>query len=137
MQLQKNRAKNFCAAEVSADTADMCWIAPNRLVTGGVGFPTLMCTEYFKHDDLIQQTPAWSLSALLQLLPEVIKKDGITYKLNIDYPPIGQVAIRYNTEEDDLNSPIGLMGDNLIDLIVGLVKRLYARGYKFNKTENQ
>lgn len=123
----KEQSEELLRCGVSADTADMCWIAPNRLVTGGVGFPTLMCTEYFKHDDLIQQTPAWSLSALLQLFPKVIKKDGITYKLNIDYPPIGQVAIRYNTEEDDLNSLIGLMGDDLIDLIVGLVKRKVKR----------
>lgn len=125
----KAQSEELMLCGVSADTADMhisnygeLWAAPykNNQRKNEPGF-----------------APAWSLSALLEVLPKVIKKDGITYKLNIDYPPIGQVAIRYNTEEDGLNSLIGLMGDDLIDLIVGLVKRLYARGYKFNETENQ
>lgn len=76
--------------------------------------------------------PAWSLSALLELLPKEIKSDGTTYKLNIDYPPIGQVAVRYNTEEDDLDSLFGLMGDDLFELIVLMVEKLTANGYRLN-----
>lgn len=76
--------------------------------------------------------PAWSLSALLELLPKEIKSDGTTYKLNIDYPPIGQVAVRYNTEEDDLDSLFGLMGDDLFELIVLMVDKLAANGYNLN-----
>lgn len=76
--------------------------------------------------------PAFSLSALLSLLPKEIDIDGTTYKLNIDYPPIGQVAVRYNTEDDDLDSLFGLMGDDLFELIILMVEKLTANGYKLN-----
>lgn len=79
--------------------------------------------------------PAWSLGCLLGLLPKAIKADGTTYKLNIDYPPIEQVAVRYNTEDDDLDSLFGLMGDDLFELIVRMVEKLTANGYKLNEIE--
>lgn len=65
----------------------------------------------------------------------LIDVDGTTYKLNIDYPPIGQVAIRYNTEDDDLDSLFGLMGDDLFELIVLMGEQLTANGYKLNGIE--
>lgn len=83
----------------------------------------------------LRKCPTWSLSALLGLLPKEIKADGTTYKLNIDYPPIGQVAVRYNTEDDDLDSLFGLMGDDLFELIVLMAEKLTANGYKLNGIE--
>lgn len=115
---------------IPADTADM---------SRGIHFHekshTLMARPYgsfpriCKRDSVI---PAWSLSRLLRLLPKTIKANKTTYKLNIDYPPIGQVAVRYNTEEDDLDSLFGLMGDDLIELIVLMVEKLTANGHKLN-----
>lgn len=119
---------------VSADTADMCWIAPNRLVTGGVGFPTLMCAEYFKHDDSIHQTPAWSLSALLRLLPYKIPCGNFEYWL--DVAPINdgkQWSIGYYC----MDKPRTIKGlthtDNLIECAVQEFEWLTANGYKLNE----
>lgn len=99
------------------------------------GFYELMATPFHYGCFNEQDAPTFSLSALLSLLPKEMKADGTTYKLNIDYPPIGQVAIRYNTEDDDLDSLFGLMGDDLFELIVLMGEQLTANGYKLNGIE--
>lgn len=129
---------------VPAESADMCLSTRTRRSDGSfiakkhqttnlwIGYP---CWRTTSGDEELDNVPAWSLSALLQLLPKGINADGITYKLNIDYPPIGQVAIRYNTEDDDLDSLFGLMDENLFELIVRMAEKLAANGYKLNGIE--
>lgn len=71
------------------------------------------------------QRKEWSiftLADLLDILPKTIKQEGTTYKLNIDYPPINQVAARYNTEYDELESLAGVMCDTLTDALFHLTK---------------
>ncbi len=122
---------------VPAESADMCW----RVESGEINIDQLLLdTEwigsgYDSPKRHIEYLPTWSLSALLGLLPKEIKSDGTTYKLNIDYPPIGQVAVRYNTEEDDLDSLFGVMDDDLFELIVLMVEKLVANGYALNGIE--
>lgn len=128
---------------VSADTADMCWIAPNRLVTGGVGFPTLMCAEYFKHDDSIHQTPAWSLGALLGLLPKEIDIDGYKYRISIyfespDEPVIGnQWCLFYKPKKHNEKShyidDVPMYATDLIECSILMIEWLTANGYKLNE----
>lgn len=137
----RSQSQRLLACGVPADTADMCLSTRTRKCDGTfiakkhqttnlwVGYP---CRRTTSGDEELENIPAWSLSALLGLLPKEIKADGTTYKLNIDYPPIGQVAIRYNTEDDDLDSLFGMMGDNLIGLIVSMVGKLTANGHKLN-----
>ena len=115
---------------VPAYTADMTLSYCNG------GFYELMATPFHYGCFDEKDAPAWSLGRLLSLLPKEIKADGTTYKLNIDYPPIGQVAVRYNTEDDDLDGLFGLMGDDLFELIVLMVEKLTANnGYALNAIE--
>ena len=125
----QDQSSRLLRCGVSADTADMALINGTLILESYN--ETKSPIDDFIHD--YELRPAWSLSALLELLPKEIKSDGTTYKLNIDYPPIGQVAVRYNTEEDDLDSLFGLMGDDLFELIVLMVDKLAANGYKLNK----
>lgn len=62
----------------------------------------------------------FTLTDLLSILPKEIKHGTTTYHLNIDYPPIEQVAARYITEDDDLDSLCGMMCDELIDALYEL-----------------
>lgn len=129
-----SQSQRLLRCGVSADTADMCWIAPDRLVTGGVGFPTLMCAEYFKHDDSIQQTPAWSLSALLGLLPFKIHNGKYEYWLDIAPMDYGkQWSIGYYC----MDKPRVIKGlthtDSLIECAVQEIEWLTSNGYKLNE----
>lgn len=119
---------------VSADTADMCWIAPNRLVTGGVGFPTLMCAEYFKHDDSIHQNPAWSLGALLGLLPFKIHSCKHEYWLDIAPMDYGkQWSIGYYCMEKPKVIKGLTRAYNPIECAVQEIEWLTINGYKLNE----
>ena len=73
-------------------------------------------------DEELKSHPIFTLVDLLDILPKAIKKEGTTYKLNIDYPPIEQVAARYNTEYDELESLAGVMCDTLTDALFHLTK---------------
>lgn len=131
----KDQSQRLLRCGVSADTADMSWIAPNRLVVGGVGFPTLMCTEYFKHDDSIQQTPAWSLSRLLGLLPKIIKRgDCSDYTLNLScdgcFWDLGYTYARYCGEDDSL---VLFEDKDPKEVCVKTIEWLTANGYKLNE----
>ncbi|WP_305156220.1 hypothetical protein [uncultured Muribaculum sp.] len=73
--------------------------------------------------------PIFTLADILDILPKEIRHNGCTYKLNIDYPPIGMVAARYNTEWDDLDSIKGYMCEELIDALYSLLVWCLEKGY--------
>lgn len=65
----------------------------------------------------------WSLfdvADLLGIIPKVIKVGYTTYHLNIDYPPIEQVAVRHVDEEE--NALHGVMCDTLADALFHQIK---------------
>lgn len=70
-------------------------------------------------NDYVGQEPVFTLTDILSLLPKVIKVDGITYNLNIDYPPICQVAASYIDGDGD--SLKGMMCTELIDALFELL----------------
>lgn len=75
-----DQSKKLIELEIDRNTADMCW-QNNEFPIG------------FNDDDAI---PAWSLSALLELMPKHIKQeDGRTYKFHI-FNDDGIVIKRWN-----------------------------------------
>ena len=75
--------------------------------------------------------PKFTLTDILSILPKEIRFSPTTYHLNIDYPPINQVAARYIDEDDEDNDLKGFMCGELIDSLyflliwvieIGLVK---------------
>ncbi len=62
----------------------------------------------------------FGLSDLLDMLPKEIKIGITTWNLNIDYPPINQVAARYVDPDDIDNDLQGFMCDELIDALFEL-----------------
>lgn len=71
----------------------------------------------------------FALADILDILPREIRHNGCTYKLNIDYPPIGMVAARYNSEDDDLDSLKGYLCEELIDALYSLLLWCLEKGY--------
>ena len=77
----------------------------------------------------VTEVQPFTLIDILDILPKEIRHNGCTYKLNIDYPPIGMVAARYNSEDDDLDSLKGYLCEELIDALYSLLVWCLEKGY--------
>lgn len=89
-------------------------------------------------------TPAWSLSALLGLLPKEIEIDGYPYRISIyfeesDEPVIGnQWCLYYKPKKHNEKSRIDdvpVYAPDLIECAVQMIIWLTANGYKLNGIE--
>lgn len=117
---------------VSADTADMCWCkakSPNK-----EGYSWMLISEnYLKRRSSDEFVPAWSLSALLGLLPFKIHNGKYEYWLDIAPMDYGrQWSIGYYC----MDKPRVIKGlthtDSLIECAVQEIEWLTANGYKLN-----
>lgn len=117
---------------VSADTADMCWYkakSPNK-----EGYSWMLISEkYLKRRSSDEFVPAWSLSALLGLLPFKIHSGKYEYWLDIAPMDYGrQWSIGYYC----MDKPRVIKGlthtDSLIECAVQEIEWLTANGYKLN-----
>ena len=144
---------------VSADTADMCWfgaIVPRGGSLTSMPEPSeewdLWATPYSCMPEEMQATklmedfteiiPAWSLSALLGLLPKEIDIDGYKYRISIyfessDEPVIGnQWCLYYKPKKHNEKSRIDdvpMYAPDLIECAVLMIEWLVANGYKLNE----
>lgn len=117
---------------VSADTADMCWYkakSPNK-----EGYSWMLISEnYLKRRSSDEFVLAWSLSALLGLLPFKIHSGKYEYWLDIAPMDYGkQWSIGYYCIE----KPRVIKGlthtDSLIECAVQAIEWLTANGYNLN-----
>lgn len=79
----------------------------------------------------------FTLTDILSILPKEIKFGITTYHLNIDYPPINQVAARYIDEDDEDNDLKGFMCDELIDSLYLLLIWVIEIGFVKLNTEKK
>ncbi len=118
---------------VSADTADMMFTPHNTLSVEPY-------KEALKDRGYI---PAWSLSALLELLPKAIDIDGYTYRMSAyfedpDEPVIGnQWCLFYkpkkSTEKSHYIDDVPMYAPDLIECAVLMVEWLTRHNYKLNE----
>ena len=120
---------------VSADTADM-YIS---------NYGDLWASPYKDNQRKDEKgfTPAWSLSALLGLLPKEIDIDGYPYRISIyfenpDEPVIGnQWCLFYkpkkNTEKSHYIDDVPMYAPDLIECSILMIEWLVANGYKLNE----
>lgn len=131
----KEQSYHLLRCGVSADTADMVYTnyrnKPNdgKPYIGSIGI----------RKDLI---PAWSLSALLGLLPKEINIDGYKYRISIyfespDEPVIGnQWCLYYKPKKHNEKSRIDdvpMYAPDLIECAVLMVEWLTRHNYKLNE----
>ena len=123
---------------VSADTADMCYDS---------GALSLMDYDSAVHErdsrrESYEVVPAWSLSALLGLLPKEIDIDGYPYRISIyfenpDEPVIGnQWSLYYKPKKHNEKSRIDdvpMYAPNLIECAVLMIEWLTENNYKLNE----
>lgn len=126
---------------VSADTADMCWyiesgeinIEKLRLDTELIGCSYDDPKRHYKY------IPAWSLNALLGLLPKEIEADDSIYDEKQEYGLLiypfmdgWQVDYRY-CENDECFCLKCVHAPDLIEGCVLAIEQLTANGYKLNE----
>lgn len=123
---------------VPANTADMCYDS---------GALSLMDYDSALHErDSRRETyeiiPAWSLNALLSLLPKEIAIDGYAYRISIyfenpDEPVIGnQWCLYYKPKKHNEKSRIDDVpryAPDLIECAVLMIEWLTANNYKLNQ----
>lgn len=117
---------------VPADTADMCWAKLKSPSIEGYTY-ALISENYLKRRSSDEFVPAWSLSALLGLLPFKIHSGKYEYWLDIAPMDYGkQWSIGYYCIEK-LRVIKGLTHtDSLIECAVQAIEWLTANGYKLN-----
>lgn len=152
------QSRRLIACGIVPNTADMCWstrirrcdgtpIAKKRRTTNlWIGYP---CKRTTLGDEEFDNIPAWSLSALLPVLPKMI--DGSHWltiqrcnELYSDYAyGLAYMACDYDDRDDPENWNTHSVGkkcvthsSNLIEAVVRAIEWLTANGYPLN-TPNQ
>lgn len=148
-----SQSQRLLRCGVSADTADMCWhgaIVPRGGSLTSMPEPSeewdLWADSYDSMPEEMQKTklmvddceiqPAWSLSALLGLIPHVIEvyDDGDYYfSLAQEFPASEDyhAAYKYCWADDDVF--VGKRSSCPIEACVQLVEWLTRHNYKLNK----
>lgn len=128
---------------VPANTADMFYQTPITVSQKATKEYILLVR---KSDETLFDTdiPAWSLSALLGLMPKEIEIDGYPYRISIyfenpDEPVIGnQWCLYYKPKKHNEKSRIDdvpMYAPDLIECAVLMVEWLTANNYKLNGIE--
>lgn len=116
---------------VSADTADMFYQTPITVSQKATREDILLVR---KADKTLFNTdiPAWSLSALLGLLPDIITYGGYQWGMFMTKLSKDSVCISY-ARWDNFNSTIGHLSGNAIEACVKAIEWLTANNYKLNE----
>lgn len=135
----KEQSDRLLQCGVSAYAADM------TLSYCKGGFYELMATPFHYGCFNEEDAPAWSLSALLGLLPKEIEIDGYPYRISIyfenpDEPVIGNQWCLYykpkkNTEKSHRIDDVPMYAPDLIQCAVDMIIWLMNYGYKLNGIE--
>ena len=149
----RDQSKKLQELGVSTYTADMSWhftgmktealqweLKTDRLVTKENFFGKIekLATPFFKHADGSQMTgeevfdriwgkdiPAWSLGALIGILPSKVKDE----KFTIDYYlTIGKDGVKYSNLIEDEENLYECYGE-LIECCVDMIETLIIEGY--------
>lgn len=128
----KEQSARLLQCGVDPETADMMF-TPHNTLSAEPYKETLKDRGYF---------PAWSLSALLALLPKEIDIDGYAYRISIyfenpDEPVIGnQWCLYYKPKKHNEKSRIDdvpMYAPDLIECAVLMIEWLTANNYKLNE----
>lgn len=134
------QSRRLLACGVSADTADMCWyIESGELNIDILRLDTeLIGCSYDDPKRHYEYISAWSLSALLGLLPkEIYDEDGTSFYFSLaqEYPTNEDYNAAYKPCWDNGDAFIEKRSPSPFEACAQLVECLAADGYKLNKPQ--
>lgn len=128
---------------VSTDTADMMWSRLDETRDHSLYAIPWYTPRQPNRKITDNDFPAWSLSALLELLPKEIDIDGYSYRISIYFenpeePVIGNQWCLYykpkkNTEKSCYIDDVPMYAPDLIECAVLMVEWLTRHNYKLNE----
>ena len=86
-------------------------------------FRTELLRYYDEEEADRRAVPAWSLSALLDVLPEYIRFDGHTWKFNLDHSGIYYMNAADTCDTEIFSSSTGVLVDDAFEVILCLKER--------------
>lgn len=135
----QSQSQRLLRCGVPADTADMCYDSGALSL---MDYHSALC-ERNSRRETYDVAPAWSLSALLGLLPKEIDIDGYTYRISIYFespeePVIGnQWCLFYKPKKHNEKShyidDVPMYATNLIECAVLMIEWLTRHNYKLNE----
>lgn len=130
------QSRRLLACGVSADTADMVW---THFESDGEKYEQLSVMDESAYEVAsLTPIPAWSLGALLGLLPkEIYDEDGngFYFSLAQEYPANEDYNAAYKPCWDNGDAFIEKRSLSPFEACVQLVECLAANGYKLNKPQ--
>lgn len=116
----KEQSQRIIACGVNPDSADMCYVG---------GWSEVCAIPFSKCNK--EDTPAWSLSALLALIPKNLMWQGLYYRFVMG-PNENGWDIEYN-DLSVINNLHRVTADSLIEAVVQMIEWLTQNGYNLNK----
>lgn len=124
------QGKRLLACGVEPKSADMVW-QESLTLYGKRRNEIFLLIRDDDHEFRATDTPAWSLSAVLALLPKDLMWQGLYYRLVMGPDEKGW-EIEYN-DLSVLNNLHRVSADNLIEAAVLMIECLTKEGYKLNE----
>ncbi len=126
-----SQSQRLIASGVAPKTADMFWQVPITISQKKRGEHILLVRregyEFYSVD-----TPAWSTSRLLELMPDKILVDDAWFECQICKCTFGY-EVRYHS--DVFKDPFGCLCKSTIEGCVEAIEWLTKEGYKLNQIE--
>lgn len=118
----KEQSARLLQCGVPAESADMSWNKAKAANRDGYAW-LLLSENFLKSDNSDRCVPAWSLSALLELMP---KEMGIAVGA---YPGSNKYAC-FTLIDPDVEP---IVADTAVEAVVQMVEQLKNNGYKLNE----
>lgn len=130
----KDQGERLLRCGVSADTADMVW---TRFESDGEKYEQMGVMDESSYEVAsLNPIPAWSLSALLGLLPKEIfdeSGDDFYFSLAKEFPLSGEYGAAYIPCWHQGDAIVRKRDNNPIEACVQLIEWLTNNGYKLNE----
>ena len=112
---------------VSPETCDMTWTTD--MAGDFFPYPDLEFRPPIEYYNGVDNVPCWSVPALLNLLPKVIRRDCNNYPLYINVNPDNSYDIEYNA---NVIAEVGFNREDLIDAVYEMVVWWYENKNEYH-----
>lgn len=134
----KEQSQRLLECGVDPATADMCW---TRFESDGEASERLgVMDEYAYEVSSLRPIPAWSLTAILALLPARIVDEATDYEYwvalyKVDFKGTDEYEVQYTPGPLAFETLASIRRDSPIEACVCMVEWLVKNGYKLNGAE--
>lgn len=120
----KRQSEVLISCGISSETADMAFCLDELGLYRLVARPYSTFKRPFRDSNVV---PAWSLGALLDLLPDCVVVDGISYHRRIENIPEDDYIWEISYGSDDLEWIACVEKNDLIEAVLEMIEKLTSK----------